>query len=350
MASSNQQTEIVLAPMPISGQVTSMAEADLTIAPTQVVETSTDISANVSKTRAITVIVTLVGISFLNTMGSGILIAATPQIARDVGLSQALVLWSAAVYALVAGRLLLIFGAMADVVGAKPMWITGCFLFCVFTMTLGFAKTSLQIILFRPLLAIAIAMCLPTAVGLIAHTFLQGPWRNTAFAMNGMGQPLGYALGLVLGGIFTDTIGWRWAYYMMAIINFCLSTASIWSLPNPRHHTEKKWTRRLAEIDRVDAIVLGTALGLSMYVFAMTTSSYLSICYAQSATLLAVSLVLLITFPCWMHQQTKKGGPALIPNSLLEQRLLHGGLYLGFLVLGISQVKPSISSTPSGLP
>ncbi|KAK9775245.1 putative Major facilitator superfamily domain-containing protein [Seiridium cardinale] len=74
-------------------------------------------------------------------------------------------------------------------------------------MALGLQKKSLQIILFRALLGIAIAMCLPTAVGLIAHTFPKGPWRNTAFAMNGIGQPLGYALGLVLGGIFTDTIG-----------------------------------------------------------------------------------------------------------------------------------------------
>ncbi|KAK9420840.1 putative Integral membrane protein [Seiridium unicorne] len=317
MASSNQQTEtIVAAPIPISGQVTSMTESDLTVAPTQVVETSTNISANVSKIRGITVIVTLARISFLNTMGSGILIAATPQIARDVGLSQALVLWPAAVYALAAGCLLLIFGAMADVVGAKPMWITGSFLFCVSTMALGFAKTSLQIILFRALLGIAFAMCLPTAFGLIAHTYPKGPWRNTAFAMNGMGQPLCYALGLVLGGIFTDTIGWRWAHYIMAVINFCLSTASIWSLPNPRRHAEKKWTRRLAEIDWIGATILSTALGLLMYVLAMTTSSYLSIGYAQNATLLVVSLVLLIAFPCWMHRQTKKGRPALIPNSL----------------------------------
>ncbi|KAH6654845.1 major facilitator superfamily domain-containing protein [Truncatella angustata] len=212
--------------------------------------------------------------------------------------------------------MLLSAGAIADVVGAKPMWITGSYLFCIFTIALGSAKTALQIILFRTLLGVAIAMCLPTAVGLITHTFPRGSWRNTAFAMNGVGQPLGYALGLVLGGIFTDTIGWRWAYYMMAIINFCLSTASIWSLPNPRHHGSKKWTRRLAEIDWVGAVILSAALGLLMYVLANTTSSYLSIGYAQNATLLAVSPALLITFPCWMHCQKKKDRQALIPNAL----------------------------------
>lgn len=271
----------------------------------------------VGKTRGVTVIVTLAGISFLNTMGSGILIAALPQIARDLGLAEELILWPAAVYALAAGCLLLIFGTAADVVGAKLMWVAGSFLFAVFTVAVGFAQTGLQIILFRTLLGVAIAMCLPTAVGLITATFPKGPWRNTAFAMNGMGQPLGYALGLVLGGIFTDSIGWRWAYYIMAIINVMLSIASLWSLPAARQRTDKQWTRRLIdEIDWIGAIVMSAGLGLLLYVLATVSSSYMSIRQPTSASLLAVSLVLLMMFPFWMDRQTKKGRPALIPNKL----------------------------------
>ncbi|EFY97463.1 puromycin resistance protein pur8 [Metarhizium robertsii ARSEF 23] len=218
---------------------------------------------SVSKIKGITVIVTLAGISFLNTMGSGILIAALPRIASDVELSDALILWPAAVYALAAGCLLLIFGAAADAIGAKIVWITGSYLFVVFTVALGLANTGLQVILFRTFLGVAISMCLPTAVSLITNTFPKGTWRNVAFAMNGMGQPLGYALGLVLGGIFTDSIGWRWAYYMMAIINFVLSTASIWSLPDVKPGGEKRWTKRLAEdIDWAGAAIMSVALGL----------------------------------------------------------------------------------------
>ncbi|KAK2594976.1 hypothetical protein QQS21_007283 [Conoideocrella luteorostrata] len=175
------------------------------------VQSGPDRGIGMSKAKGITVIVTLGGISFLNTMGSGILIAALPRIARDVGLSDALILWPAAVFALAAGCLLLIFGAAADAIGAKMVWVVGSYLFVIFTIALGFAKTGIQVILFRTLLGVSISMCLPTAVSLITNTFPKGPWRNVAFAMNGMGQPLGYALGLVLGGIFTDTVGWRWA-------------------------------------------------------------------------------------------------------------------------------------------
>ncbi|KFG81565.1 integral membrane protein [Metarhizium anisopliae] len=129
---------------------------------------------SVSKIKGITVIVTLIGISFLNTMGSGILIAALPRIASDVELSDALILWPAAVYALAAGCLLLIFGAAADAIGAKIVWITGSYLFVVFTVALGLTNTGLQVILFRTFLGVAISMCLPTAVSLITNTFPKG--------------------------------------------------------------------------------------------------------------------------------------------------------------------------------
>lgn len=101
-----------------------------------------------------------------------------------------------------AGCLLLIFGAAADAIGAKPVWIVGSYLFVIFTIALIFAQTGLQVIMFRKLLGVAIPMCLPTAVSLITNTFPRGPWRNVAFAMNGRGQPLGYAIGPVLSGIF----------------------------------------------------------------------------------------------------------------------------------------------------
>ncbi|KAM0355036.1 hypothetical protein ACHAPU_000886 [Fusarium lateritium] len=285
---------------------------------------STDVVSNglsISRTRGVIVIVTLAGISFLNTMGSGILIAALPKIASEVGLSENLILWPAAVYALAAGCLLLIFGAVADVIGAKLMWVTGSFLFLAFTLGVGLARTGVQIILFRTLLGASISMCLPTAVSLISNTFPKGPWRNVAFAVNGMGSPLGYALGLVLGGIFTDTIGWRWAYYMMAIINFCLSTGSIWSLPSVHTYSERPWTTRLRfEIDWVGAVVMSAALAMLLYVLAMISSSYKRLDDPVNIALLTVALVLLAAFPFWMDHQVKNGKPALIPNGLWKNR------------------------------
>ncbi|KAK6841449.1 hypothetical protein PG987_002309 [Apiospora arundinis] len=271
----------------------------------------------VSKTKGVGVITTLAGINFLNTMGSGILIAALPRIAKDVGLPSGLMLWPAAVYALAAGCLLHVFGSFADILGPKRVWVVGSFLFVVFTIALGFSTTGIQVIMFRTCLGVAMAMCLPTSVSLITNTFPKGHWRNTAFAMSGMAQPLGYALGLVLGGIFTDTIGWRWAYFIMAMVNFVISVISVWSLPDIRHPSKKTWVNRLREdVDWIGVLILSVALALLMYVLAMITSDWRNIRKPAQIVLLVVSILLLTAFPLWMHRQVQIGKPALIPNRL----------------------------------
>ncbi|KAL8706377.1 MAG: hypothetical protein Q9201_000585 [Fulgogasparrea decipioides] len=184
-----------------------------------------------SRLKSTLIIITLAGMSFLNTLGSGLLTTALPRIAQDIGLQENLLLWPASVYALAAGCLLLIFGAVADVVGAKLVWVTGSFLYVVFTLAVGLSQTGIQIILFRTLLGLAVSMCLPAAVSLTTNTFPRGQWRNMAFASIGMGQPVGYSVGLILGGVFTDTIGWRWGFYASAIINSLISVCAIWVLP-----------------------------------------------------------------------------------------------------------------------
>lgn len=272
-----------------------------------------------SKMKSVTIIVTLAGISFLNTMGSGVLISALPRIADDVGLEDGFLLWPASVYALAAGCLLLIFGAIADVIGAKLVWVTGSFLYVIFTVAVGLSQTGVQIILFRTFLGAAIAMCLPTAFSLITNTFPKGTWRNIAFASNGMCQPLGYSFGLILGGIFTDTIGWRWSFFVSAIINFAISMSAIWVLPSVYRPSNKKWNRRLIEdIDWVGACVLSIALGILLYVLATTTSSYRRLSDVQNIVLLVFAIVLLAVFPLYMGFQVRRQKPAIIPNKLWQ--------------------------------
>lgn len=267
--------------------------------------------------KLVTIIVTLAGISFLNTMGSGVLVSALPRIADDIGLDEGFLLWPASVYALAAGCLLLVFGAVADVVGAKLVWVTGSFLYVAFTVAVGLSRTGVQIILFRTFLGIAISMCLPTAMSLITNTFPTGNWRNLAFASNGMAQPLGFSVGLILGGVFTDTIGWRWAFFMSAMINFAISMCSLWVLPSVYRPSDKSWRRRLIEdIDWVGAVVLSTALGILLYVLAMTTSSYRRLSDVQNYVLLIVSIILLAVFPLYMSFQERRQKPAIIPNKL----------------------------------
>ncbi|KAL8790819.1 MAG: hypothetical protein Q9213_000443 [Squamulea squamosa] len=274
-------------------------------------------ASNLSRLQSSVIIFTLAGVSFLNTLGSGLLTIALPRIAKDIHLEESLLLWPASVYALAAGCLLLIFGAVADVVGAKLVWLTGSFLYVVFTLAVGLSQTGIQLIIFRTLLGVAISMCLPTAVSLTTNTFARGNWRNIAFASIGMGQPIGYSVGLILGGIFTDTIGWRWGFYTSAILNCFISICAVWALPTVHRRSTKPWTRQLLEdIDWVGALMLSIALGILLYVLAMTTSSYRRFTDVQNIVLFTVSIILLIAFPLYMNYQVRRQKPAIIPNRL----------------------------------
>ena len=148
-------------------------------------------SGEASLLRRSAIVVALAGVTANGSLCNGILTIALPSIAKDVNLSSSLILWPASVFGLAAGCTLLIFGTLADVVGAKRVWLTGILLYTLFTLGCGLVQTGIQLIIFRVVNGIALAMCLPTAVGIIKKAFPQGKGRNIAFSIIGVGQPFG---------------------------------------------------------------------------------------------------------------------------------------------------------------
>jgi MFS family permease len=233
------------------------------------------VAAPPSRTRTTLVIVILTGVTFLNSMGSGILTVALPRISTDLALNESLLFWPSSVYALAAGCTLLLFGSLADVVGGKRIWLAGSIMYTFLTLGCGSARTAIQLILFRALLGLAISMCLPAAVSLMTRTCPPGRRRNIGFASMGMGQPLGYAVGLVLGGVFVDTVGWRFGYYISAILSGFLSIAAIWGLPATvgASHPDSRitftpWYKKLVQLDWLGMVLISTSLALLSYVLA----------------------------------------------------------------------------------
>jgi MFS family permease len=232
-----------------------------------------------SVSRTTLVIVTLSGVNFLNTLGSGILTVGLPRMAVDLALNPSILFWPASVYALAAGCTLLLFGSLADVIGDKRIWLTGSIMYTVFTLACGLAQTAIQLIVFRTFLGLSIAMCLPSGVSLMTRTCPPGSRRNVGFACMGVGQPLGYAVGLVVGGVFVDTIGWRYGYYISAVVNGILSAAAFCALPGipsalsavgPETGASRRetWYKTLANIDWIGVLFISASLGLLSYVLA----------------------------------------------------------------------------------
>lgn len=142
-----------------------------------------------STLEAAIIILILTGVTFISVSGTGILTTALPQIVRDINLENDLLFWPASVYALAAGCTLLAFGAVADIVGSKPMWFLGSGASSFWILGCGLAHSGTQFIAFRAMLGIFVAICLPTSMSLVTASFPQGLSRNIAFAVTGMHQP-----------------------------------------------------------------------------------------------------------------------------------------------------------------
>jgi MFS family permease len=169
---------------------------------------------------------------------------------------------------LTCGCSLLLSGAIADIVGKRRVFLTGCLLFAVFMLGCGLSKNPTQLISFRACQGIAISLCLTTAVGIISQTFEAGPSRTFAFASLGAGQPLGYAIGLVLGGVFVDTIGWRYGYYIAAIANIIVFATALWGLPPDGRSDGNMFHRVITEVDWIGALTASISLGILLTVLA----------------------------------------------------------------------------------
>ncbi|KAK5070103.1 hypothetical protein LTR64_001938 [Lithohypha guttulata] len=260
------------------------------------------------------------GVTLISSMLAGLVTIGLPVIARDLKISDTLLIWPVSIYSLTCGCTLILAGAVADVVGSRVMYLLGTFLQSIFTMACGLSRTSLQLIIFRGFAGVAISFCLPSAVSLIMHYFSSGRRRNLAFAVMGGGQPIGFTLGLVMGGGLTDSLGWQVGFYLGAGINTVLFLLALFSLPQIKRQQSLTLQRLKTDIDWIGAFVLSTSLALLLYVFATWTADIANISSPESISCLALGAALLPAFATWIHRQEKLGKAVLIRNSIWRNK------------------------------
>ena len=138
----------------------------------------------------------------------------------------------------------------------------------IFMLACGLPKTGIELIMFRAMQGIAIALCLPTSMGILSKAIASGTRRNVAFSCLGIGQVLGFAIGLVLSGVFIDTIGWRAAFYICGALTLGLFMVGLWALPPDRTSARPTLRRLGTDIDWVGAGFASACLTLFSYVLA----------------------------------------------------------------------------------
>ncbi|KAJ3475218.1 hypothetical protein NLG97_g9538 [Lecanicillium saksenae] len=155
----------------------------------------------------------------------------------------------------------------------------------------------------------------------------------------GGGQAVGFGLGLVLGGVFCDTVGWRWGVYTTAMLNGAVLALAVWALPLEIDGNPFKWamiSRLHKEIDWVGAAIVSTSLALLSYELAVFSGAHADRHIRQpiNGSIICVAILLLPIFGFWMRFQVNRGRPALVPNSLWSNMPFKAVCATVFLVWG----------------
>ncbi|KAJ5642921.1 major facilitator superfamily domain-containing protein [Penicillium longicatenatum] len=253
-----------------------------------------------SRARAVILVITLTGLTFVG-------IPSTPLVECEIDEKPSLA----------NGCCLLLAGSLADFFGNRVINLVGCCLLTVFILACSLAESGLQLILFRTFQGIATSMCLPTAFSIMTDSMPAGKRRNIGFSCLGLGQPFGFSVGLVLGGIFQDsTLGWRFGYYLCAGATSILTVVNYFKLPQDKPRDPFSIHRLRTEIDWVGILLSSACLGIISYVFANITDNPSTIRNPENISLLCVAAAMIPSFWAWMQWRERSGRPALIPNSL----------------------------------
>ena len=139
---------------------------------------------------------------------------ALPSAQHALAASDAERQWVITAYTLAFAGLLLVGGRIADTVGRKRTFIVGLAGFALASTVGGSAGSFLVLLASRAAQGAFAALLAPTALSLLAVTFTQPRERARAFAVYGAIAGSGAALGLLLGGVLTQYLGWRWCLYV----------------------------------------------------------------------------------------------------------------------------------------
>ena len=230
--------------------------------------------------------------------------------------------WIVTAYSLAFGSLLLLFGRVSDLIGRRLMFLIGLVGFAL-ASALGGASPNFEVLVTaRALQGVAGAMLAPAALSLLSTTFTEAKERATAFAVFGGIAGSGAAIGMLLGGVLTEYLNWRWTLFVNVAISVVAIAGAASLIP-----------RQGKAQDRPKLDILGTVL-VSLGLFGIVYGFSNAESHAWSAPgtwgFLLVGVLLIVAFVFW---QTRAPHPLLPLRVLLDRN--RGGSYLAVFVSGI---------------
>jgi EmrB/QacA subfamily drug resistance transporter len=245
---------------------------------------------------------------------------ALPTIGSHLHFSRTDLSWVVNAYTLTFGGFLMLGGRMADLLGRRRMFTIGLVLFSLASLAGGIAQSEGWLLAARAVQGMGAAIVSPAALSILVTTFADGAERNRALGVWGAVAGAGGAAGVLLGGILTSGLSWRWVFFVNVPIGIVAAAFA------PRVLVESRANEEGRAFDIPGGVAVTAGLSLLVYAIVDTVNDG----WGSTATLLrlAAAAVLLGAFliieACGRHP--------LMPFSIFRLRTLRGANIVGLLI------------------
>ena len=215
-----------------------------------------------------------------------IIITALPKIHRALGFSATGLSWVQSAYTLTFGGFLLLGARAGDILGRRRVFVVGIALFTFASLMGGLAQSSSWLLAARAVQGIGAAIAAPSTLALLQISFREGPERARAIGAYSAVAGGGGSIGLVLGGMLTSWVSWRWGLFINVPIGMVLVVLA------PRYLPESE--RKHGHFDLVGAAT--STLGMTALVYGFVRAASAGWTNPGTVTSFVLGVVLLVAF------------------------------------------------------
>jgi EmrB/QacA subfamily drug resistance transporter len=278
---------------------------------------STSLTTERAKNR---VLLLLAMTQFVIVIDASIVNVALPSIGAHLHFSRDDLTWVVNSYTLTFGGFLLLGGRMADLLGRRRMFMLGLVVFSLASLIGGLAQSETWLIAARAVQGLGAAIVSPAALSIITTTFAEGAERNRALGIWGAVAGAGGAAGVLLGGILTSGLSWRWVLFVNVPIGLIAAALA------PRTLAESRREEAGSTFDIPGAVTV--TAGLALLVYAVVDAVNVGWGSTRTLACLAGAVLLLIAF---VVIELRADDP-LMPFSIFRLRTLRGANIVGLLI------------------
>lgn len=156
------------------------------------------------------VLAVIMGCQLMMVLDTSIVTTALPHLERELGFTGPALSWVQNSYALAFGGLLLLGARAGDLLGRRRVFMAGVAVFTIASLLAGLAPNSAVMVLARVLQGIASAFAIPATLALLVQSFPEPGERSRAIGIYSAVIGAGGSVGIIVGGVFTDLLSWRW--------------------------------------------------------------------------------------------------------------------------------------------